>query len=147
MEQITDIIFTKRSVLKTNDPYSLALTIKEIASHYGTVDESVHEYDTNGPRKVVKLNFDIKSHLNKHTYTILSFVMKGQIGASSFLEVRVTAKSITELATTSGLVSQAYGQHYLKSIFPVMKKESDFRLREISSQIEQDVKNVLYKYV
>ena len=147
MERISDAIFTKKSTIRTKDPYSLALEIKEIASYYGAVKEKVHEYDTNGPRKVIMLVFDVKNPINKHTLTKLSFLMKGEIGVvTSFLEVKVIGKSITEIDAGSGFISQAYDDYYLRRIFPVLRRETESRLREISALIEQDIKSILYKY-
>ena len=147
MEKIVDTIFTKQSVVRTNDPYSLALAIKEIASHYGIIKEKVHEYDTNGPRKVVKLYFDIKNPINKHTTANLSFIMKGEIGiATSFLQMKVVGKSKTTMSAGTGFVSQVYGEYYLKHIFPLLRKESERRLREISTMIEHDVKSTLHNH-
>ncbi len=147
MEKIVDVLFTKRSVIRTNDPYSLALAVKEISSHYGVVKEKIHEYDTNGPRKVVKICFDLRNPITRHTIAKLSFVMKGEIGvATSFLEMKVVGKSITAVDIGPGVTSRIYGEYYLKSIFPMLHKESESRLREISDLIEQDVKSVLYKY-
>lgn len=147
MEKIIDVIFTKRSVLRTNDPYSLALAIREVASHYGIVKEKVHEYDTNGPRKMIKIHFDLKNPITKNTYTKLGFVMKGEIGlVTSYLEVKVTGKSVTMIQLGSGFASQIYGEYYLKHIFSLMKKESESRLREMSSLIEQDIKGMLFKH-
>ncbi len=147
MEKILDVIFTKRSVIRTNDPYSLALAVKEIASLYGTIKEKLHEYDTNGPRKVIRLNFDLKNSINRHTFTKLAFIMKGEIGiATSFLEVKVIGKSVTAIDVGYGFTSQVYGEYYLKSIFPLMRKECESRLREIAALVEHDIKNVLHKY-
>ena len=147
MEKILDIIFTKRSVLRTNDPYSLALAVREVASQYGTIKEKVHEYDTNGPRKIIRLNFDLRNRITKHTMVKLAFMLKGEIGiATSFLEVKVIGKSITAIDVGYGFTSQVYGEYYLKSIFPLMRKECESRLREIAALVEHDIKNVLHKY-
>lgn len=146
MEKILDVIFTKHSTFKTRDPYSLALAIKEIASRYGDVKEKIHEYDTNGPRKIIRIVFDVKNNINKHTSARLTFQMKGEIGVTSFLDVKVIGKSMTSLNTRHGMISNTYGDYYIRSIYPILKKETDIRLREIIDLIEQDIKSVLNKY-
>ena len=147
MEKIVDVVFTKRSVFRTNDPYSLALAIKEIASQYGIVKERVHEYDTNGPRKMIKLYFDLSNRITRHMLTKLAFIMNGEVGVvTSFLEVKVVGKSVTRTIQAKGLASQVYDEFYLKSIFSLFRKESEARLREISSAVEHEIKGMLYKY-
>ena len=147
MEKITDVIFTKQSTIRTKDPYSLAIEIKDIASRYGHIRERTHEYDTNGPRKLVRLVFEVVSPINKRTKTKLVFVLKGEVGlATGYLDIKVIAKSLTLMQQGTGLASTTFGEYYMKSIMPLLRKEGEKRLGEMASDVQDDVRAVLAKY-
>ena len=75
MRQIGETTFSKNLFVETKEIYPFSLDIIDNMSFFGDVKERVHEFDTDGPRKVVHLTFDMEEKMDDRSSVIFTFTM------------------------------------------------------------------------
>ncbi len=131
--EIKETLMNRSFSVMDADPYLLSLRAMEHISRSDKVVERNNKYETDGPRHRSFLNFDVIELVDDFSKIVFNFDMSGDSGV---LRITVTGKLITKIEDT-GFFSQMFGDHYVKEIFPVLRKMSEQKIEFFGKKVDK----------
>jgi hypothetical protein len=133
----TEELFSKNIRLKTRDPFSLCLKIRDLVSEFGEPLEKKNIYETDGPRKRVELSFELKRDIDKFTTKKILFDLNGESNSRGFLDIRFRGQLQIKMKR-SGPITRTFNDFYMSEILPYLKEEF-INLKDIGNEIEKKI--------
>lgn len=146
MVHFSETVFSKNIALETKEIYSLGLDILDSMSAFGTINEKEHEFDTSGPRKAVKLVFDLVDELDAHSSMIFSFRISGESNGHGLLEVDFNGMLSVKIDQKNMPGSLAFNSFYIENILPLLEKYMEKRISFMGKFIEKKARMLNFKY-
>lgn len=140
MRYIEEIFFDKEMCFQIKDPYPTAIDIEEIVSHFGIVRERENIFMTDGPRKLVKLIFDLENRLDENSMAIVTFNINGEANDIGELAIKILGVIKTRLETPQGLFSKSFHSVYLNDLLPSTKRKIENEIKRIIETIIAKIK-------
>jgi uncharacterized coiled-coil DUF342 family protein len=134
----TEELFSKNIRLKTRDPFSMGLKIRDLVSEFGELIEKKNVYETDGPRKRVELSFELKRAIDKFTTKKLMFDLNGESNSRGFLDIRFMGQLQIKMKR-SGPITRTFNDFYISEMLPHLKEES-INLKDIGNELEKKIK-------
>ena len=130
--QINETLMTKAFSVMNPDPYLLALRVMEEVARTEKVVEKKNAYETDGPHHRCFVNFDAVELIDDFSKIVFNFDLQGENG---MLRVNVNGLLDLEIEET-GFFSEAFGDHYTKNIFPLLRKMSEKKIEFFGKTID-----------
>ncbi|MBS3052867.1 MAG: hypothetical protein J4469_00030 [Candidatus Aenigmarchaeota archaeon] len=128
--QVEETLLTRRIIIETKDPYSLALELMEAASQFGNIVEKENKYETDGPERKTTLNFEIVENTDRASHLVVEFNTLGETNSVNYLGIDITARFVCSIMS-EGFFSSAFTDYYLKHLFPRYLKSADDKIKRI----------------
>lgn len=113
METVTDTFFTRKIYVETHDIYGAALRVAESLSPFGAPVLSENVFETDGPRKRVRIAGELKADFDNHSSLVFMIRISGESGGGlGYLEVQVTGVFQMVFSQAEGLVYGTFVDYY-----------------------------------
>ena len=142
-QTIKELVYEKKYIIETKDPYILALKIIDIATKHGKVIEKENIYETDGPVKEAKIKFDLIIKLSSYSRVKFKFNILGKSNSVSFISIAINGESQARIHKSQGMISEAYYNFFIKHMYPDMAKKNIKRVKETAFYLEKDIKQIL----
>jgi hypothetical protein len=139
---IREAIYEKKIVIETKDPYLLAIKFIEIAAKHGKIIEHQNTYETDGPVKEVKIDFDLIIKLSSYSRVKFTFNVLGKTNEISFISVNIKGQSQVRIPKSRGMISEAYYDFFIKQLYKDMSKKNIRKLKETAYYLEKDIRRL-----
>ena len=131
--EVRETLFERSFSVDTEDPYGTAADFMQKLSAIGLVYERKNIYMTDGPVKKTVLVFDLVETLDSFSRVIINFAMDGE---NKILYVNILGEFVLKIQD-SGFFSEVFTDFYLHNVFPVLRKVSEKRVKELNQSIEK----------
>ena len=143
VQTIKESVYEKKFIIETKDPYTLALKVIDIATKHGKIIEKENVYETDGPVKEAKIDFDLIIKLSSYSRAKFKFNILGRTNEISFISISITGESQVRIPKTQGVISEAYYNFFIKHMYPDMVKKNIKKVKETAYYLEKDIKQLL----
>lgn len=147
MEKIIETILERDIIVYTEDPLSLVFDMINSLSKLGEYDEKKNVYETDGPVKRINVIFSIVDKLDKNSKIDIRFDMTGQMGTSSFLEMKVEGNLVIKFDAPDGVVSETYMAYYLSNVAREFKNIAKDRMKDAEEAIADSIREFKHVYL
>ena len=147
MEKIIETILERNIVVYTEDPLSLVFDMINSLSKLGEYDEKKNVYETDGPVKRINVIFSIVDRLDKNSKIDIRFDMTGQMGMSSFLEMKVEGNLVIKFDAPAGAVSETYMAYYLSNVAREFKNIAKDKMKDAEEAIADNIREFKHVYL
>ena len=125
METVTDTFFIRKIYVETHDIYGAALRLMDSLSPFGTPSVSENAFETDGPRKRVRIAGEMKTDFDNHSSLLFIVKISGESGSGlGFLEVHVTSVFQMVFPLPEGLVYGTFVDYYAMHMAKTHKDRS-----------------------
>ncbi len=131
--RVQETLMNRSFSVMNSDPYLLSLKAMENISRSGKVIEKKNKYETDGPHHRSFVNFDVVEIVDDFSKIVFNFDLVGENGT---LRVTVTGSLITKVEDT-GFFSHAFSDHYIKEIYPVLRKMSGEKIEFFGKRVDR----------
>jgi len=140
MRHIEEIFYEKAFRYRLKNPYPTALDIMEIVQNFGIVKERMNEFITDGPRKTIKLIFDLIDRIDDKSRIVTRFNIDGEANEIGELNMFITSSVRVDMENPEGVFSETYAEFYIENILEDMKKNTKERIKRLVKIINERVK-------
>lgn len=131
--EIQETLMARSFSVMNEDPYLLALRAMEEISRDAKVVEKKNVYESDGPHHKCVVNFDTIDIIDDFAKVIFNFDMIGErgllrVGVNGFLDLKITE---------TGFFSEMFADHYVKTIFPLLRKISEDRVKFFGNAVDR----------
>ena len=131
--EIRETLFRKSFSIETTSPYITALDFMKKLSEYHKIYERKNSFETDGPSTKSTLVFDVVEQLDAFSQISINFSTSGE---NNMLYVDIQGDFVLRVDET-GFFAETFSEFYLKGIYPMMKKVSERRVKELEVEIER----------
>jgi len=139
MREIKDVFLERNLSIRVKNPYPTALDVMEIASHFGKVVERENKLMTDGPRKFVKLVFDIEDNIDERSRTQIFFDIDGEANDIGWLNMRISAQIVSHMRTPVNIATETFEDFYETQIYPEIERKAKEKVRRAIETIEAKI--------
>lgn len=131
--EVRETLFTKSFSVENDDTYALSIQFMKRLSDIGRIYERKNVYETDGPVKKAAVVFDLVEVLDSFSCIIINFSLESE---NRTLYVDILAEFVLRIRDY-GYFTEVFTDFYLHSIFPVLRKVSEKRVKELEQQLEK----------
>lgn len=139
MEKLITDFFSRKIIVETRKPYEFAMEIMRVALAHGQLRERENRYETSGPVKSLHVAFSLRRVVSRHAMMKLSFDIRGELSHRGYVEVLVSARFLARHASARGPVTQAYGDYFLKHVYPALRSRAEADARNLGERIVAEI--------
>lgn len=130
--EIRETMYDKKITLENNSPYLVALDLIKKLSQKIKITEKKNFYETDGPHHRSEIIAEIEEKQDNFSKTVFVLSFLGEekslvVGLEGRFEVAVVE---------NGFFSESFSQFYVDRIFPIFRKRSEIRIKEIAAIAE-----------
>lgn len=130
--EIRESLIKKDFSVESENPHALSMEfMKKLSEHY-RIYERKNTFETDGPTKRSVLVFDVVEPLDRFSRIIVNFSMEGE---KKMLCVNITGEFVLRIKE-HGFFTDTFTEFYLNNVFPVLRKISDQRAKELNAELE-----------
>jgi len=130
--EIRETLFTKSFSTESENPYVMSLEFMKKLSETYRIYERKNIYQTDGPTKKAILVFDVIEILDKFSRIRISFSMEGE---NNTLYVNIVGEFVLKMKEY-GFFGNVFSEFYLNNVFPLLRKVSEKRVKELEVKLE-----------
>jgi hypothetical protein len=131
--EIQETLMSRSFSVMNADPYLLALRAMEEISRDAKVVERKNVYESDGPHHRCMVNFDTVDIVDDFAKVVFNFDMTGESGL-----LRVGVNGVLDLKIIeTGFFSEMFADHYVKTIFPILRKVSEDRVNFFGNAVDR----------
>lgn len=131
--KIKETLMNQSFSVSASDPYMFSLSVMEDLSKSVKIMEKKNLYETDGPHNRSVVVFDAVELIDEFSKIIFRFELTGEDGV-----LRANINGLLNLhIDETGFFSQVFTDHYVKTVFPLLRKLSESRIEFFSGCIER----------
>ncbi len=139
MGRVEKTSFSKKFIIRTKDPVSLAASLFETVSSYGNVERNKNIYETDGPRKRLNMEFELLEKIDNKSSVRLVFSLLGEWNGYGFLEIGMKSVSTTE-REPGGVFTETFSEFYMNELLPRSLGTAEKKIEGIAEDIEKKLR-------
>jgi hypothetical protein len=130
--ELNETLFKKSFSVENENPYLTAMEFMKKLSEYYRVYEHKNVVETDGPESKATLIFDVIDVLDDFSHVSVNFSMYGE-GNTLYVDI---LGSFVLRVREGGFFTEIFAEFYLNNIFPVMRRVSTARMKELEGELE-----------
>lgn len=131
--KIKETLMSQSFSIINPDPYMFSLQVMETMSKDAKVVEKKNEYETDGPHHRSMVDFDTIELVDDFSKIVFHFELAGE---GEMVHANVRGALISNIEET-GFFSQTFVDYYVKTIFPLLRKISEDRIKFFGGRVEK----------
>jgi hypothetical protein len=139
MREIKDIFLERDISFRVKNPYPTALDVMEIASHFGKVIERENKLMTDGPRKFIRLVFDLEDNIDDRSKVQVFFDIYGEANEIGWLNMKIYAQIVSHMRTPENIATETFEDFYATEIYPDIERTAKEKIRRAIETIEAKI--------
>ena len=145
MKTVEEIVFSKQVFIESLNPYNLSLDILDNFSGFGKVTEKKHEYKTDGPRKIVNIEFEVEDEVDSHSSIKFTLRINGEHNEKGSLTINMTGSFNLKMSGRKGFGSETFSEYYFENLFPSLKSNAIEKIEKLGNIMESRISELSAK--
>jgi hypothetical protein len=131
--ELNETLFKKSFSVDSENPHITAMDFMKKLSEYYRVYEQKNAMESDGPEHKSTLVFDVVDTLDDFSHVSINFSM---IGEGKTLYVDIFGSFVLRVRD-DGFFTEIFAEFYLNNIFPVMRRVSEARVKELEVELDR----------